>query len=225
MTVAMMRQWGVEAREEAGDWIAPGGQAYRPQEYAVEPDASGASYFFAAAAVTGGRVRVPGLGAASLQGDTQFVEVLRQMGCAVEMGERAIEVRGPERLRGVDVDMNGISDTVMTLAAIAPFADSPTTIRNVAHIRHKETDRMFAVRTELERLGVRVEEREDGLTVHPAERLQPAEVETYDDHRMAMAFSIAGLRAPGIAMRNPGCVSKTFPDFFDRLERLRQTSA
>lgn len=225
ITRRMMEQWGARLTQHAARgaqaFHVPGGQSYRAQTYRIEPDASSASYFFAAAAVTGGRVRVEGLGRRALQGDTAFVDILAQMGCAVEKRDNHIEVRGPARLRGVDVDMNGISDTVMTLAAIAPFAEGPTTIRNVAHIRHKETDRLHALTTELRRLGVTVEEREDGLTIHPSDRIEPAVIETYDDHRMAMSFAITGLRAPGLALRDPACVGKTFPDFFERLKGLR----
>ncbi len=192
-----------------------GGQQYQSVEYQVEPDASGASYFFALAAVTGGRVRVRNLGSESAQGDVHFVDVLEQMGCTVRRDIDAIEVQGPPRLRGVDVDMVEISDTVQTLAAIAPLASSPVTIRNVAHIRHKETDRIAAVATELRRLGVVVNEWEDGLRIEPGP-IQPATIETYDDHRMAMSFAVLGSVVPGITIRDPGCVAKTFPDFFER---------
>lgn len=223
ITTAMMKQWGASVQQaEYRAFHVPGGQRYAAREYAIEPDASSASYFFAAAAVTGGRVRVPGLGRGSLQGDLGFVEVLRAMGCAVRMEEGYTEVIGPhpQPLRGVDVDMNAISDTVMTLAAIAPFADGLTTIRNIGHIRHKETDRIAALAAELTRLGVRVEERPDSLTIHPAGALRPAEIETYDDHRMAMSFAVTGLRAPGIVIRDPGCVAKTFPGYFARFREL-----
>ncbi|MBX6341632.1 MAG: 3-phosphoshikimate 1-carboxyvinyltransferase, partial [Thermomicrobiaceae bacterium] len=184
----------------------------------VEPDASAASYFFALAAATGGRVRVRHLSARSAQGDVHFVDVLERMGCAVERGDDFIEVRGARPLRGVDVDMNGISDTVQTLAAIAPLADGAVTIRDVAHIRHKETDRIAAVATELRRLGVRVDERADGLTVHPGP-IRSGTVETYDDHRMAMSFAVLGCAVPGVTIADPGCVAKTFPEFFETLDR------
>jgi 3-phosphoshikimate 1-carboxyvinyltransferase len=186
----------------------------------VEPDASGASYFLAAAALTGGRVRVPGLGSASSQGDLGFVEVLEEMGCEAEIGANYVEVRGPERLRGIEVDMNEISDTMITLAAIAPFASSPTIIKNVAHTRTQETDRIAAVARELTRLGVEVEENSDGLKITPG-AVSPGTVRTYDDHRMAMAFSLLGLVVPGIRIQNPSCVTKTLPDYFQRLEALR----
>jgi 3-phosphoshikimate 1-carboxyvinyltransferase len=199
----------------------PGCQEYCARDYVVEPDASGASYFFALAAVTGGRVRVHHLGSNSAQGDVHFVDILEQMGCVVTREANAIEVRGPKQLRGVDVDMVAISDTVQTLAAIAPLAADPVTIRNVAHIRHKETDRIAAAVAELRRLGVDVSESDDGLTIRPS-RVLPGTVETYDDHRMAMSFAILGSAVPGIAIRDPGCVAKTFPDFFDRLREATE---
>jgi 3-phosphoshikimate 1-carboxyvinyltransferase len=144
------------------------------------------------------------------------------MGCAVDLGKDHVEVRGPERLRGVEVDMGAFSDTMMTLAAIAPFASSPTTITNVGHTRHQETDRLSAVATELARLGVGVEEWEDGLRISPGP-LRPAVVETYGDHRMAMSFAVAGLAAPGptVTIADPGCVTKTFPGYFRALEGLQ----
>ncbi len=221
LTVRMMEQWGARLERPAPKvYRVPGGQSYRAQCYAVEPDASSASYFLAAAAVTGGHVRVPGLGPRALQGDTAFADVLRQMGCEVGVDGGGIDVRGPERLRGVDVDMNAISDTVMTLAAIAPFAEGTTHIRNVAHIRHKETDRLDALVTELHRLGVCAAADDDGLTIEPCRDLTPCVVQTYDDHRMAMSFAVAGLRAEGIRIADPDCVAKTFPDFFQRLRLL-----
>ncbi len=221
ITAGLMRDFGVEVAEEGGAFAVPKG-VYRARPFAVEPDASGASYFFAAAALTGGRVEVPGLGRGASQGDVRFVEVLGEMGCAVEVGDGGVEVRGPGagRLRGVSVDMNDISDTMMTLAAIAPFAEGPTTIENVAHTRHQETDRIAAVVAELSRLGVRVEERPDGLKVWPTDAVEPALVRTYGDHRMAMAFSLVGLEAPGIRIQQPSCVTKTLPEFFDLLGSL-----
>ena len=219
ITVAVMRAFGVEVEVGEGRFAAEPG-VYGAREYEVEPDASGASYFMAAAAVTGGRVRIPGFGAGSSQGDLRFTGVLAEMGCEVEVAPDFVEVRGPEQLRGVEVDMNAFSDTMITLAAIAPFADGPTVIKNVEHTRHQETDRISAVATELGRLGVEVEEARDGLRVDPGP-VRPAEVETYGDHRMAMAFAVTGLAAPGIRIRDPGCVTKTFPDYFRRLESLR----
>jgi 3-phosphoshikimate 1-carboxyvinyltransferase len=187
--------------------------------YAIEPDASAASYFFAAAAITGGSIRVTGLPTPSLQGDVRFVDLLQQMGCLVRREPNAITVHGGA-LHGIDVDMNDISDTVMTLGAVACFADGPTTIRNVGHIRHKETDRLTALATELRRLGAAVEERADGLTITPGP-LRGATVQTYNDHRMAMSLALLGLKIPGVVIDNPGCVAKTYPRFFEDLERLR----
>ena len=220
MTLGVMRKFGAEVEERCERFVVSPGYYEAREEYLVEPDASGASYFLAAAAVTGGRVKVDGLGASSVQGDLAFVEVLEEMGCEVEIGPDHVEVRGPRKgLRGIVWDMNDISDTMITLAAIAPFASSPTVINNVAHTRAQETDRVAAVAKELTRLGVRVEEHQDGLTVTPGP-VRPGMVHTYDDHRMAMAFSLLGLVVPGIRIQNPSCVTKTLPDYFERLEAL-----
>jgi 3-phosphoshikimate 1-carboxyvinyltransferase len=161
------------------------------------------------------------LGRGSLQGDLDFVEVLRAMGADVEIADDFTEVRGPAdgALRGVDLDLGPISDTAQTLAAIAPFAAGPTTIRGVAHARLKETDRVAALATELRRLGQEVDEFPDGLRITPRP-IAPADVDTYDDHRMAMSFAVSALRSPGVRLRDPGCVAKTFPNFFDVLEAV-----
>lgn len=219
MTLGVMRAFGATAERDGYRrfWVPP--QPYVGREYTIEPDASSAHYFWAAAALCGGRVRVPGLGSASLQGDVRFVEVLAAMGAAVEIGADRIEVRGDGTLRGVSVDMNAISDTAMTLAALGPFASGPVSIRNVAHLRVQESDRIHAMASELQRLGVRVEEAADALTVFPS-RVQPGVVETYDDHRIAMSLALIGLRVPGIGIRHPSCVRKTFPNFFEKLEAL-----
>ena len=180
-------------------------------------DASAASYFFAAPALLGGTVRVENISANSKQGDIAFLDILKQMGCSTLYGDNFIEVTGPDILQGVDVDMRDISDTAQTLATIAPFAVTPTTIGGIGFIRAKETDRITAVCTELTRMGVRVEEHADGLTIHPAAGITPAAVRTYHDHRMAMCFAILGLKVPGIRLKNPSCVKKTFPNFFQKL--------
>lgn len=222
MTVAMMRQWGTGLRVDKVDrgYHVRGDQLVKnPSEYAIEPDASAASYFWAAAAITGGRVTVSGLNRKSLQGDVRFVDVLEQMGCRVEECDAGITVHG-KPLRGIDVDMNDISDTVMTLGAVACFAEGPTTIRNVGHIRHKETDRIAALATELRALGAEVDERDDGLTITPRP-LTGCAVDTYNDHRMAMSLALVGLKVPGVVIRNPGCVAKTYPGFWQDLEKLR----
>jgi 3-phosphoshikimate 1-carboxyvinyltransferase len=220
MTIKLMAQFGVVADNDfyRKYWVRAG-QRYRAQTYTIEPDASNATYFFAAAALTGGRVRIPHLSAESLQGDAHFVDVLEQMGCTVKRYPDAIEVQGPKHLNGIDIDMNAISDTAQTLAAIAPFAHDPVTIRNIGHVRHKETDRIAAVATELAKLGAKVEEFPDGLKIYPS-KVRAGAVDTYDDHRMAMAFSMIGLVVPGIVINNPACTAKTFPDFFDRFEKL-----
>ena len=219
ITVAVMRAFGVSV-EEAPNRFSVQPAVYHPLDYEVEPDASAASYFMAAAAVTGGRVKIPGLGQNSPQGDLRFAAVLRDMGCEVELAPDSVEVKGPFRLQGVEVDMNAFSDTMMTLAAIAPFADGPTTIRNVGHTRLQETDRLAAVAKELRRLGIPTQQTLTSIRIIPA-TVRPAVVETYGDHRMAMAFSVTGLVVPGVGIRDPGCVTKTFPDFFGRLEGLR----
>lgn len=188
-------------------------------EYHIEPDASSASYFFAAAAITGGRVTVKGMKRNMLQGDVKFVDALEQMGCRVEECDSGITVHG-KPLKGIDIDMNAISDTVMTLAAVACFAEGPTMIRNVAHIRHKETDRIAAVATELRKLGVQVEEFADGLTITPRPMIGCA-VDTYNDHRMAMSLALIGLKVTGVIIKNPGCVAKTYPGFWQDFEKLQ----
>ncbi|HEX6989864.1 MAG TPA: 3-phosphoshikimate 1-carboxyvinyltransferase [Bacillota bacterium] len=222
MTVRMAAGFGVEPpSQDGGDWLIRGGQSYRGRDYTVEPDASSASYFLAAAALTGGRVTVPGIGRGSLQGDAAFVDILAAMGCRVEQGDDATTVSGPAdgRLRAVDVDLNTMSDLTPTLAVLAPFADGPVRIRNVGHIRVQESDRLRALATELARVGIGVEEVAHGLTIHPGHP-RPGRVRTYDDHRLAMAFSLLALRVPGMEIDDPACAAKTFPDFYRRLERL-----
>ena len=215
-----MRDFGVEVgRPEPGVFEIASETCYRGRTYDVEPDATNASYFLAAAAVTGGSVCVRGLAADSSQGDIACVDILRQMGCEVRQDASGITVTGPGRLRGVELDLNAVSDLTPTFAAIAPFADAPVTIRNVAHIRVQETDRIAALTAELRRLGATVEERPDGLRIEPS-RLAPAAVRTYQDHRMAMAFAVTGLRVPGLTILEPECTAKTFPDFFERFATL-----
>jgi 3-phosphoshikimate 1-carboxyvinyltransferase len=223
LTLSVMADFGIEVQRESYSWfqIAPG--AYQPQgNYKIESDASAASYFFAIPAICGGWVEVANLSCLTRQGDIAFLEVLAQMGCTVTEVPGAIRVTGPDHLNGVDVDMSNISDTSMTLAAIAPFANSPTTIRGIASSRVKETDRVSATVAELRRLGVYVDEHPDGMTIKPCPEIQSALIQTYDDHRMAMAFALIGLRVPGIGIENPGCVAKTFPDYFHVLEQLNK---
>jgi 3-phosphoshikimate 1-carboxyvinyltransferase len=222
MTLGVMRAFGVTMEcESLQRFTTPGRQPYQGCRYAIEPDASAASYFFAAAAITGGRVSVEGLSRESLQGDVAFCECLERMGCEVEYAVDRITVTG-RSLRGIDVDMNAISDTVQTLSAVAVFAQGPTTIRGVGHIRHKETDRIHAVAVELRKLGAEVEEHADGLRIEPR-ALHGAEIDTYDDHRMAMSMALVGLRTAGVIIRDPGCTRKTYPEFFTDLARLTTT--
>lgn len=191
---------------------------YRGCTYSIEPDASAATYFWAAAAITGGRVRVDGLDFEAMQGDVGFVKVLEMMGCEVNQGRGFIEVVG-RSMHGVDVDMNAISDTVQSLAPVALFARGTTRIRGVAHNRHKETDRIGDLAKELRKVGAKVEEHEDGLTIHPA-TLNAATLDTYHDHRMAMSLALLGLKVPGIRIRDPQCTAKTFPKYFEVLGGL-----
>jgi 3-phosphoshikimate 1-carboxyvinyltransferase len=214
MTTAVMEAFGAEI-----DGLAVAPTGYRGRRYAVEPDASAASYFFAAAAITGGRVTVPGLGTASLQGDLGFVDVLAAMGATVERGPGGTTVVGGP-LHGVDVDLADLSDTAQTLAAVAVFADSPTRVRGIGFVRGKETDRIGAVVTELRRCGIDAEETDDGFVVRPGTP-SPARIRTYDDHRMAMSFALLGLRVPGIEIDDPEVVAKTFPGYWDAVSGLR----
>jgi len=220
MTLSTMEAFGVSAERE-GDrrFRVPAGQRYQARDYAVEPDASGASYFFAAAAVTGSRVVVPRLGHSSVQGDLRLLDVLARMGCEVLVEDDEITVKGPPQLRAVDADFTRMGDVATTLLAIAPFADGPVTVRGIAQTHFEESDRPVAAATELRRMGLRVDSDWDWVTVHPGTP-RPTDVETYDDHRMAMSFAVTGLRAPGIRILNPTCVSKTFPEYFTVLRRL-----
>ncbi|MFI8292522.1 3-phosphoshikimate 1-carboxyvinyltransferase [Streptomyces sp. NPDC085614] len=214
ITLAMMRSFGAEVTREGRTYrVAPTG--YRATTYAIEPDASTSSYFFAAAALEPGRaVTVPGLGTGALQGDLGFVEVLRRMGAEVDVAADGTTVRGTGTLRGLTVNMRDISDTMPTLAAIAPFADGPVRIEDVANTRVKECDRLDACAENLRRLGVDVATGPDWIEIRPGTPSgHGVEIATHGDHRIVMSFAVTGLRAPGIAFDDPGCVRKTFPDF------------
>lgn len=219
MTLKLMARWGAESTTDGEVIVVPGGQRYRAQRFAIERDASSASYFAAAAALCGGRVELEGITADSLQGDVEFLRVLERMGARLNWSRSGVEVAGSGRLCGLELDMSAMPDMVATLAVLAPFAQSPTRIRNVAFIRAHESDRIKALATELARLGAVVRERDDGLEIEPSQ-LKAGAVETYDDHRIAMSFAIAGLKQPGIRISNPGCVSKTYPGFFIDLASL-----
>jgi 3-phosphoshikimate 1-carboxyvinyltransferase len=222
MTTAVMAEFGVQTQTRPEGFIVPAGMGYQGRIYEIEPDASAASYFFAAAAITGGKITVEGLSRKSLQGDVAFCDCLEKMGCTVQYGNNKITVQGG-KLRGIDADMNAISDTVQTLAAVALFAEGPTAIGHVAHIRHKETDRIHALATELDKIGAGVEEQPDGLRIMPG-KLRGARIETYNDHRMAMSMALVGLAVPGIVILDPDCTAKTYPDFFADLARISRKS-
>ncbi len=220
LTLQMMADFGVAAAltGESLFRVEPG--VYQGQAaYPIEADLSAASYFFALPVVTGQAVEVAGVRRSSRQGDIAFLEILERMGCRIRETQAGIQVQPGPRLRGVEADLRHLPDTAPTLAAIAPFAETPTLIRGIASARWKESDRVAAVCTELTRLGVRVEERPDGMKIYPAENLRPARLRTYEDHRLAMAFALLALRIPGTVVENPGCVAKTFPEYFEVLRK------
>lgn len=220
ITRSMMEQFGCKVVYDGHDYDIAGGQAYHAGNYVVEPDVSAACYFYAMAAVTGGSAVVRHVHPGLMQGDMKFLNVLEQMGCRVEDTREGIKVTGnPDGLRGIDVDMNDFSDQTMTLAAIAPFARGTTHIRNVAHIRLQESDRMAAILHNLNSLGVRCVQEGDGLVIEPG-NVKACEIETYEDHRMAMAFSLPGLLVDGIVIKNPMCCRKTFEGYFDVLDEI-----
>ncbi len=218
ITQSVMASFGVSlVNEDYQKLRVPAGQRYASRDYAVEADASNASYFLAAAAVTGGTVTLENLGTDSIQGDIGFLDVLERMGCTVTRGA-LVTLTGPAKLSAIDADMDAIPDTAQTLAVVAAFADGPSRITNIASLRVKETDRVKAIAKELPKLGVRVEEGPGDWTITPPAHgvYTAAEIDTYEDHRMAMAFAVAGLRVPNLTINNPGCVAKTFPDFWER---------
>jgi 3-phosphoshikimate 1-carboxyvinyltransferase len=222
MTLALMARYGVPAARPAPlRFEVPAPRRYRsPGRVLVEGDASSASYFLAGAAITGGKVRVEGCGSDSLQGDARFAEMLERMGARARFEPAAIEVEGGPALTGIDADLTAMPDAAMTLAVAALFARGKTTLRGIASWRVKETDRLAAVSTELGKLGARTEVGSDMLVVHPPERIRSASIATYDDHRMAMAFSLAACGGEPVVIENPACVAKTFPEYFDELAHL-----
>ncbi|HEY6865416.1 MAG TPA: 3-phosphoshikimate 1-carboxyvinyltransferase [Burkholderiales bacterium] len=221
ITLNVMRRFGIEARRSGWSrFDVPAGVYASPGRMLVEGDASSASYFLAAGAIAGGPVRVEGVGHASIQGDVRFTDVLERMGARVTVGEDWIEAASGDGLRGVDMDLNHIPDAAMTAAVVALFAEGPTTIRNVANWRVKETDRLAAMSTELRKLGARVEEGPDFIRIVPGTLTPNAAIDTYDDHRMAMSFSLVALGGVPVRIMDPGCVRKTFPEYFGELARL-----
>lgn len=224
LTLRTMADFGAQIDIAAdGDRYRVAGSGYVAPDpaYRLEPDASAASYFFALAALTGSTITVPGLGPGAVQGDLAFVGILERMGATARRAHDAITVTGTGSLRGVDVDLRHCSDVAQTLATTAVFAQNPTRVRGIGFIRRKETDRIGHVVAELRRCGVEAHEHDDGFTVVPG-RPRPATVRTYSDHRMAMSFALLGLRAPGILIADPDCVSKTYPAFWDELRALGQ---
>jgi 3-phosphoshikimate 1-carboxyvinyltransferase len=219
ITLDVMSAFGVGIRNQGyRSFFIKAGQRYLPQKYRIEGDASNASYFFSAAAVCRGRVKVKNLNPATIQGDIGFLDILERMGCGVTRGSDWIEVLGGE-LHGIQIDMNEMPDLVPTLAVTAAFARGRTVIQNIGHLRFKESDRIHALAAELGKMGIRVNEGEDGLEVEGG-KPQGAEIETYDDHRMAMSFAIAGLGVPGVKIMGERCVDKSFPEFWETLQKL-----
>ncbi len=223
MTAEMMRRFGAQViREDERTFRIPAFDSYRSGSYVIEPDVSAACYFYAMAAISGGRTLVYGVHRDSLQGDIAFLDLLCRMGCTYEDTQDGIVLTGPEggRLHGTCADMHAFSDQALTLAAIAPFADSPVTIHGISHIRLQECDRIHAILENLHRMGIKAEcSEEDVLTIFPGAP-ESAEIETFSDHRVAMSFAVTGLRAPGITILDPLCCRKTFEGYFDILNQI-----
>lgn len=222
LTLAMLRDFGIDIITVTDhQFRIPGQQAYRsPQNYFVEGDASGASYWMAAAALGGGPITIHGVGQSSIQGDIAFAEVVEAMGADVSWGTNQVTVRGRGALQGIDFDGNQIPDAAMTIAPLALFARGTTIIRNVANWRVKETDRLAAMATELRKTGASVKEGKDYLVIDPPQIWQHAHIDTYDDHRIAMCFALAGFSTAGVTINDPGCCAKTYPQFFSEFSRL-----
>ena len=219
LTLAVMEDFGISYYREGYRYFrVPGEQNYLARDYAIEADASSASYFWAAAAITGGRVTITNLSQDSCQGDAAFPGVLERLGCSVESGEAGLTVQGGP-LTGIAVDMSTMPDLVPTLAVVAALAQGETVITGVAHLRHKESDRLLAVVTELKKMGIAARETADGLII-PGGTPHGAAIDTYQDHRIAMSFAVAGLKVPGVIINDPGCVAKSFPDFWEYFDRL-----
>lgn len=221
ITTKMMQQFGVSVKHDGALYMVEADSSYGIDTYQIEPDVSAACYFYGAAALTGGHVIVKNVHSTSMQGDMKFIDLLKQLGCVVTEEREGICVVGPTEgeFYGVDVDMNDFSDQTMTLAAMAPFAKTPTYIRGIAHIRLQESDRIHAIVTELTRLGIKVDEEEGAIRIYPG-AIKPAVVQTYDDHRMAMAFALVGLRAEGVVIDNCECCGKTFENYFSVLNSI-----
>lgn len=221
ITRRMLEESGVKVLFDGSDYEVKADACYKRKIYRIEPDVSAACYFYAAAAITGGTTIVKNVCRNNSQGDMRFLEVLRQMGCEVTQKPEGIAVTGPAdgKLKGIEIDMNDFSDQALTLAAIAPYADTAVRITNIGHIRGQESDRIYVIKTELTRLGIHCVEEESAVTVYPGQP-QSECVDTYEDHRVAMAFSLVGLRADGIVINHPDCCGKTFEQYFEILDKL-----
>jgi 3-phosphoshikimate 1-carboxyvinyltransferase len=221
MTLKLMQDFGVSVERTGYESFSVSPQVYKARDYLIEGDAMAAGYFWAAAAITGGRVKVTNVGSTSVQGDKRLANVLEQMGCQVTWTDTTCEVIGTSQLKGGTFDLNDMPDQAQTLAVVALFASSPVRIENVWNMRIKETDRLAALNTELTKFGAKIEEGKDYIVIHPLkEHPKSVSVATYGDHRMAMAFALAGLTISGVTIQEPACVAKTFPEFFDVLAAL-----
>jgi 3-phosphoshikimate 1-carboxyvinyltransferase len=219
MTRSMMHAFGVEAKQHGNSVVVPHG-CYQARDYAIEPDASTASYFFAMAAITGGKIQVNNLTRQCMQGDIQFLHILEKMGCQVAESPAGITVQGPKQLKGLGtIDMAGFTDTFMTVAALAVFADGPTTIKSLAHTRLQESDRVAAIAEGLKRLGINTDTTEDSITIYPS-KPHGATVSSYRDHRIAMSLSLIGLKIPAVIIDGAEAVAKTCPDYFKLLQQI-----
>ena len=222
ITMKVMKDFGVEVKNDNYKrYVIKNDKRYRGNEYEVEPDFSSACYFLSIPALVGGEILVEGISLSTIQGDVKYLDVLEKLGCEITELSDGILAKGPKESKfpGIEVDMNEFSDQSITLAAMGVYAESPMIIRNIAHVKYQESNRIEACITELRRLGIRCEELDDGFVVYP-EKPREATIRTYNDHRMAMAFSLIGLRTPGIRIVNPGCTAKTFPNYFSVLDSL-----
>lgn len=219
ITMDMMKDFGVTAEFDGEQYVIEENASYQAKQYQIEPDVSAACYFWAMAALTNGCVTIKNIHKNSMQGDMMFLDVLEQMGCKVSDTREGVKVEGASRLKGVKVDMNNFSDQALTLAALAVFADGPTRMEHIGHIRLQESDRLKAIAMELGRMGIKTEEEEDAITIYPGE-VTPAVIKTYEDHRVAMAFSLVGLKKEGIVIEDPLCCKKTFEEYFLILDKL-----
>ncbi len=218
ITTQLMKYFGINVETSDNLYYIPAGKAYKSGTIMVEADASSASYFLTAAAITGGKIILKNLNSDSIQGDTKYINILKEMGCSVNSGEFGVEIIGGN-LKGINVDMNDIPDVVPALAITALFADSPTLINNIRHLRYKESDRISALVCELKKLGANVSHSENSIEIFPG-KYKGCAINTYNDHRIAMSFAVAGLRISGISIENPGCVSKSYPEFWNEFEKL-----